>query len=103
MADNGNGARYSNGNGNGGRSRAIEAVASFLAGLVIAMFVNFVMAPRDVVSQNELSSQLADLQRQITELNVHVGTLDQSVNQDNVDVARMAAVLNLPARPVKPN
>jgi len=67
------------------------------------MFVNFVMAPRDVVSQTELSSQLADLQRQITELNVHVGTLDQSVNQDNVDVARMAAVLNLPARPVKPN
>ena len=93
-----------NGNGNGnGKSRAIEAVASFLAGLVIALFVQFMMAPRDVVSQNELSSQLADLQRQITELNVHVGTLDQSVNQDNVDVARMAAVLNLPARPVKPN
>ena len=73
---------------------------SFLAGVVISLIVAYFLTQKNVATKDDLVLQAATQQRQIDELQRTTGEIKTSVIQLDVDTARIAEHLGVPAHPV---
>lgn len=85
---------------NGKSSTLWKLVAVFALSTLLGMAAQIYRTPTDMVQEKELNLRILELQQKIDVQTAEIAALRQSVNQQSVDIAGIAAKVGVTAHPV---